>query len=134
IDVIEDMAPTVKFIKPGRDSAATGVEAVFLEARAEDDYGTKALDLVDPVNGGGEKTVGMFSGGATPRNDVSAGHTVYMEELDVKVGDSVSYYATAADNDGVAGAKVAMSDIYFVKIRPFQQAFRPGQSQEGGGG
>jgi hypothetical protein len=78
--------------------------------------------------------VRMYGAGAAPRNDVSAGHTVYLEELGVKVGDSVSYYAVASDNDGVAGSKVTMSDIYFVKIRPFQQAFRPGQSQEGGGG
>ncbi|MDA1307676.1 MAG: hypothetical protein O2917_10490, partial [Acidobacteria bacterium] len=132
IDVIEDMAPTVKFIKPGRDSAATGVEEVFLEATATDDYGIKALDLVYSVNGGDEKTVRMYGSGTTPRAEVSAGHTLYLEELDVQVGDSVSYYAKVVDNDGVAGAKETLSDIYFVKIRPFQQAFRPGQSQEGG--
>ncbi|MCR4375507.1 MAG: hypothetical protein NUW22_11715, partial [Acidobacteria bacterium] len=134
IDVIEDMAPTVKFVKPGRDTAASAVEEVFLEARADDDYGVKALDLVYSVNGGEEKTVRMYAAGETPRAEVSAGHTVYLEELNVKVGDSVSYYARVSDNDGVSGGKVTTSDIYFVKIRPFQQAFRPGQSAEGGGG
>ena len=59
---------------------------------------------------------------------------MYLEELGVKVGDSVSYYAKVSDNDGVAGGKTTSSDIYFVKIRPFQQAFKPGQSAEGGGG
>ncbi|MEO6222854.1 MAG: DUF4175 family protein, partial [Vicinamibacterales bacterium] len=134
IDVIEDMAPTVKFVKPGRDSSASAVEEVFLEARADDDFGVKSLDLVYSVNGGEEKTVRMYSAGQTPRAEVSAGHTVYLEELNVKVGDSVSYYAKVADNDGVAGGKTTSSDIYFVKIRPFQQAFKPGQSAEGGGG
>jgi len=134
IDVIEDMAPSVKFVKPGRDTSASAVEEVFLEARADDDYGVKALDLVYSVNGGEEKTVRMYGAGETPRAEVSAGHTVYLEELGVKVGDSVSYYAKASDNDSVAGGKVTTSDIYFVKIRPFQQAFRPGQSAEGGGG
>ncbi|MGE3345566.1 MAG: DUF4175 family protein, partial [Vicinamibacterales bacterium] len=132
IDALEDLAPTVKFVKPGRDTAATAVEEVFLEATAQDDYGVSALDLVYSVNGGEEKTVRMY--GAATRNEVSAGHTIYLEELDVKVGDSVSYYAKATDNDGVAGAKTTLSDIYFVKIRPFQMAFRPGQSQAGGGG
>jgi hypothetical protein len=57
IDVIEDMAPTVKFIKPGRDTAASAVEEVFLEATVEDDYGVKSLELVYSVNGGPEKSV-----------------------------------------------------------------------------
>src|SRR5687767_1197890 len=134
VDMIEDMAPTVKFVKPGRDTSASAVEEVFLEARADDDYGVKSMDLVYSVNGGDEKTVRMYNAGDTPRAEVSAGHTVYLEELGVKVGDSVSYYAKVADNDGVAGGKSTSSDIYFVKIRPFQQAFKPGQSAEGGGG
>jgi hypothetical protein len=94
----------------------------------------KSLDLIYSVNGGEEKTVRMYAAGNVPREEVSAGHTVYLEELNVKVGDSVSYYAQVSDNDGVAGGKSATSDIYFVKIRPFQQAFRPGQSAAGGGG
>jgi hypothetical protein len=35
---------------------------VFLEAKAEDDYGVKTLDLVYSINGGAEKTVKLFDG------------------------------------------------------------------------
>jgi hypothetical protein len=34
IDVIDDQAPSVRFTKPGRDSQASPVEELFLEARA----------------------------------------------------------------------------------------------------
>ena len=34
---------------------------------------------------------------------MSAGHTIYLEELGLKPGDFVSYYAKATDNDAVAG-------------------------------
>ena len=36
---------------------ASPVEEVFLQARADDDFGVRQLDLVYSVNGGPEKTV-----------------------------------------------------------------------------
>ena len=91
------------------------------------------LELVYSVNGGPEKTVRLFDG-QKRMSEVSAGHTFYLEELTLKAGDSVSYYARATDNDAVQGAKPATSDIYFVKIRPLSKDFRRAQSQAGGGG
>ena len=85
IDVLADQPPTVSFIKPGRDTSASPIEEVFLEAKAEDDYGVKTLELVYCVNGGAEKTVRLFDG-TTRMTDVSAGHTLYLEELNVKPG------------------------------------------------
>ena len=41
IDVIDDQPPAVHFTKPGRDTQATPVEELFLEVRADDDYGVK---------------------------------------------------------------------------------------------
>src|SRR6185503_20463482 len=66
--------------------------------------------------------------------EVSATHTLYLEEMGLKPGDFVSYYAKATDNDGVAGAKSSLSDIYFVEIRPFRKDYKPSQSAAGGGG
>ena len=57
-----------------------------------------------------------------------------MEELGVKPGDFVAYYAKAQDNDTIRGPKSTSSDIYFVQIRPFNQNFRQAQSQAGGRG
>ena len=65
---------------------------------------------------------------------MTASHTIYLEELGLKPGDFVSYYAKAADNDGVEGAKTTTSDIYFVQIRPFRKDYKPAQSMAGGGG
>ena len=134
IDVTADRAPTVSFLKPGRDTMATAVEELFVEAKASDDFGVKQLELVYAVNGGKEKTVKLF-GGAKPLTEVSAGHTIYLEELGLTPGDSVSYYARATDSDVQAGRTVS-SDIYFVQIRPYRKDFKPAQSQaqQGGGG
>jgi hypothetical protein len=133
IDVIDDQPPAVRFSKPGRDTQASPVEELFLEARADDDYGVKNLQLFYSANGAPPKMVPLFSG-PKPLTEVSAGHTIYLEELGLKAGDFVSYYAKATDTDGVQGAKTATSDIYFVQIRPFKKDYKPAQSQAMGGG
>src|SRR5215831_14323646 len=119
--------------KPGRDTSASPIEEVFLEAKADDDYGVKSMDLVYSINGGPEKVVKLFDGN-TRMPSVSAGHTLYLEEMSVKPGDSVSYYARATDGNTVSGAQQAMSDMYFIRVRALQKDFRKAQSQAGGGG
>ncbi|MBM3771491.1 MAG: DUF4175 domain-containing protein [Acidimicrobiia bacterium] len=133
IDVLADLPPTVAFSKPGRDTSANPVEEVFAEVKADDDYGVKNVQMFYSVNGGPEKTIGLF-GGSKPLQEVTATHTIYLEELGLKAGDFVSYYAKASDNDGVRGAKTTTSDIYFVEIRPFRKDYKPAQSMAGGGG
>ncbi len=132
IDVLDDQAPSVSFNRPGRDTSVSSIEEVFVEAAAEDDFGVRNLELVYSVNGGPEKVVKLFSG-TSRLPEVTAGHTFYLEELGVETGDSVSYYARAADNDST-GAKTASSNLYFLRIRPFKKDFKQAQSQGGGGG
>ncbi len=132
IDVLSDQAPTVSIAKPGRDTSASPIEEVVVEARAEDDFGVKDLELVYSVNGAAEKSIRLFDG-KNRLAEVTAGHTFYLEELDVKPGDFVSYYARAADNDQ-GGGKKQTSDIYFLQIRPLRKEFRRAESQGGGGG
>ncbi|MEQ1896938.1 MAG: DUF4175 family protein, partial [Vicinamibacterales bacterium] len=130
IDVLADQPPRVSFAKPGRDTTASAIEEVFVEATANDDYGVKNLELVYSVNGGAEKTLPLFQG-SKRMPEVTAGHTFYLEEMGVKTGDAVSYYARATD---AAGGKdrVTSSDLYFVRVRPFKKDFRAAQSMAGG--
>src|SRR4029079_1496672 len=51
IDVIDDQMPSVRFNKPGRDTQASPVEELFLEARADDDYAAKQLQLFYSATG-----------------------------------------------------------------------------------
>src|SRR5690606_3194208 len=57
IDVLSDGAPTVSIAKPGRDTQVSPIEEVFVEARADDDFGVRNLELVYSVNGEAEKSV-----------------------------------------------------------------------------
>jgi hypothetical protein len=79
IEVLDDRPPTVSLDKPGRDTRVTSVDEVFVEAKAEDDFGVNGLDLVYSINGAPEKTVNLLDGGKL--REVTAGHTLYLEEL-----------------------------------------------------
>ena len=133
IDVLTDQPPSVMFVKPGRDTTANAIEEVFLEARADDDFGVRSLSLTYSVNGGPEETVSLFRSEEGGLKEVSAGHTLFLEEFELEPGDFVSYYGTAGDNQS-GTAREVMSDLYFVQIRAFRRDFRAEQSQGGGGG
>ncbi len=110
------------------------VEEFFIEAQADDDYAVKNLQLVYSVNGGAEKTVSLFDGSRVT-NEVTAGHTFYMEELGVKAGDSVSYYAQGhRQRRGRRARSSRPATSIFLRIRPFDKNFKPATSMSGGGG
>lgn len=128
IDVLPDQPPIVSFSKPGRDVNVTSIEEVFVEVEAEDDYGVTRLELFYSVNGGVEQTQELYSG---RRRDIKAGHTLYLEELDLVPGDFISYWARVTDGNRVSGQQQATTDIYFMEVRPFDREFR--QADQGGG-
>lgn len=132
IRVMDDRPPDVRIIRPAGDRGATRLEEVTLEARAEDDYGVAALELVYAVRGGPEKVVPL--GGNGQSTVVAGKHTVYLEDLDVTPGDFVSYYARARDIGRGKRSTEARSDIFFLEIKPTAQEFTAAQSSAGMGG
>ena len=132
IDVLTDQPPSVSLSKPGRDTRASPIEELFLEAKADDDFGISELRLIYSANGGPEDTVSIFDGRATP--EVTAGHTLFLEEFGLEPGDLISYYAQVNDNNRAADSRTVTSDIYFVQIRPFRIDYRQGEQAGGGGG
>lgn len=133
ISALNDHPPTVVIDKPGRDTKVTSVEEVFTQVKAEDDYGVGSIDLVYSVNGSEERTVSLQGPKSGSPTHLTGTHTFFLEELGLKPGDFISYYARARDNNAVTGPQQAMSDIYFLEVRPFDRKFKQGQ-QSGGGG
>ncbi|HEX7120105.1 MAG TPA: DUF4175 family protein [Longimicrobiales bacterium] len=124
IDVLEDRPPSVSFERPGRDTRATAIDELFLEARGVDDYGIARLELVYAVNGGEERVVALYEADGRALAEVSAGHTLYLEEIALEPGDVIAYWARAADDPRAGRREPVTSDIYFVRIRPFRRDYR----------
>jgi hypothetical protein len=134
IRVLDDRPPDVRILRPASDRQVTPLEEVTVEARADDDYGIDAFDLVYSVRGGVTRSV-PFSGDRTPLT-ATGRHTLYLEDLDVSPGDFVTYYARARDVGRGKRSSEARSDIYFLEVTPFHQEFAAAQSQamaQGGG-
>src|SRR5258706_527893 len=66
IDVLTDRQPTVTFARPGRDTSASSIEEVYVEAAADDDYGVKNLELGYSVNGGPGKALAPLNSRQRP--------------------------------------------------------------------
>src|SRR5262245_26296264 len=135
IRLLEDRPPDVRILKPASDRSVTRLEEVDVEAQAEDDYGIDRLELVYSIRGETEQVVPL----KIPRNEttVSSHHTIYLEDLDVKAGDFVSYYVRARDLTRGTRPNEARSDIFFLEVKPYEQEFALAQSQSsasGGGG
>jgi hypothetical protein len=129
IEALDDHGPSVRIEQPGRDTKVTSVEEVAVAVRASDDYGVEGLELRYRVNGGAEQRIALTDSvtrRATP--EVRAAHTLFLEELGLKPGDLVSYFAAARDGAGNASS----SDIYFLEVRPFGRDYK--QAEAGGGG
>ncbi|MDE2774203.1 MAG: hypothetical protein OXI46_10930 [Gemmatimonadota bacterium] len=134
IDALTDQPPSVRVAEPGRDGNASPIEEVYFEVEALDDYGVAELSLVYAVNGDEPQAVQLFQGSRPPLAEASAGHTVYLEELDLEPGDLVTYWAVARDTkDAVRGSEVS-SDIYFLGIRALGNEYRQAEAPAGGGG
>src|SRR5262245_36920660 len=132
IEALDDQKPIIEFTKPGRDTKATKVEAVFTELRAEDEFGVSQLELHFSVNGGADQTVNRFSSKGEKPKEISAGHTFFLEEYDLQPGDLVTYYGKGVDSR--TPANTVTTDIYFIEVRPFGREYRQGQRGGGGGG
>ena len=129
VTALEDQPSIVRFTAPGRDVKVSMIDEVFAQVEAEDDYGVRRLNIRFAVNGGEETVASLFDSASSSMKKVSAGHTLFLEEMNLQVGDSISYYAEAWDR---SHAQPTISDIYFLEIRPFDRNYR--QAEQGGGG
>jgi hypothetical protein len=128
IRVLDDRPPNVRILRPASDRRVTPLEEVTIEARADDDYGISAFDLVFSVRGGEDKVASL--GDVTKRMPTATGRrTLYLEDLGVEPGDFVTYYARARDIGRGKASSEARSDIFFLEVTPFEEEFAAAQSQ-----
>lgn len=127
IRVVLDRPPDVRMLRPGGDTRVTPLQEVTMAARAEDDYGIAQLDLVIMAPGGRERVVPLARG-AGPLA-VEGRHVLALEDLGVSPGDVVSYYARARDLPHGKPASETRSDMFFLEVTPFEEAFVVAQSQ-----
>ncbi|MGE3273822.1 MAG: hypothetical protein AB7O67_01835 [Vicinamibacterales bacterium] len=129
IRTLLDRPPDVRVLRPGGDREVSPLEEVVVEARADDDFGIRALELVFQAPGGEERIVPLS--GASTALSASGSRTIYLEDLGVEPGDFVTYYARATDIGRGRRSAESRSDIFFLEVKPFEEEFVSAQSQAG---
>ena len=126
VTLLDDQAPEIEFVRPGRDWSASSVEEVTARISATDDFQLESLELRYSVNGGEWASVEI-----PVETDVAEfDHVFFLESLSAGAnlvpGDLVTYYAVAGDRENTAS-----TDMFFIDVQPFDRRYS--QSQQSGG-
>ena len=130
IRLMDDRPPDVRILRPAGDQQITPLEEVAIEARAEDDYGIDSLELVYAVPGGKTMSVPFDRTSGTDVVRLGA-HLLAAEDLNVKPGDVITYYARARDVGRGKRPTEARSDMYLPRSSAVQRGVR-GSGKPGG--
>jgi hypothetical protein len=119
--MLNDRPPEIRILRPAGDKQVSPLEEVVIEARADDDYGVRSLELVIKSNTGKERVVPLAADG---KATVATGeHTVFLEDLNVKPGDVVTYHARAADV-GRGRRSTDRAACFFLEVKPCEEEIR----------
>ena len=129
VDVLTNKAPTIKLLAPVGDQKVSALEEVQFRSEMSDDFGLQqyGFSYSSLVHGDREVTLGSQSGAKEKK---TVGYLLPVENLVMKSGDIISYYFWAEDLDRDGKKRRVASDIFFAEIRPFEEIFRQGQSQD----
>ncbi len=128
IRMLNDRPPDVRILRPAGDKQVSPIEEVAIEARADDDYGVKALELVFQTPAGQRTVVPL---GADGQVTASGLHTIFLEDLKVRPGDFVTFHARARDVGRGRREMESRSDIFFLEVKPYEEEFVASDSQAG---
>jgi hypothetical protein len=128
IRVTTDRPPEIHIVRPAGDQEVTPLEEVTIEAKAEDDFGIASMDLVFAIAGGPEHVVPFQAVSGTGTARVGT-RLLAAEELGVKPGDVISYYARARDVPHAKPSTLSHSGISFLEVKPFNEEYSLAESQ-----
>lgn len=131
VRAVADSPPAVRVVRPGGDREVTPLEEVTVEVRAGDDHAVDRLDLVYTVVGREDRVLPFDIPDQAAA--VAGVRTLFVEDLAVEPGDVITYFARARDAGPAGASNEARSDLYFLEVRPFDNAFEEALSQGGAG-
>ncbi|RMH68154.1 MAG: hypothetical protein D6685_02655, partial [Bacteroidetes bacterium] len=130
-----DEPPRLVVTDPQQDVRVNAIEEVRVAARAQDDYGLKALRLRYAINGGAEEALDLAAVRGRPA-EVEGDHLFFLEDFALEPGDVIAYYVEAEDH---FHPEPVLSDLYFIEVVPFDLEYEqvanqgmPGGGQAGG--
>ena len=130
VTVRNDEPPKITLTSPEGDYVTTDVASVPITFEFSDDFGLVSAHIVLEIPRDQAKQLAIPITKAEKTHTFT--HTVELEQYDLRVGDSILFYAQASDIDtgSALPSRSSSSDVYFIEIRPYRQNWHP---QPGGG-
>ncbi len=120
-----DGVPRFKLLSPEGDCLVTNVASIPIAFEIIDDFGLETARLCCELPGA--ESVVLDTNDPQGGRQTQVSHTLELEGYDLKVGDSILFYAEARDI--VTGQRRmdvdCASSIYFIEIRPYRQYWHP---------
>ena len=123
IRAVKDQAPTVQITRPTSDIDLQPAGSLPLISRAADDYGVNSMRLVYEMQH--DAAMGGHASGAhgalnLPCPDgkptVDVAERWHIGSVRPNVGDTITYYVTATDNDAIDGPQTGRSAAFHVHV------------------
>ena len=120
-----DEPPQFKLLCPEGDCIATDVASIPITFEVTDDFGLDSAQLYCELPNRGATL--LDSKPVKGVKSATLTHTLELEQYDLRVGDSILFYARATDISTGHKARDAnsCSEVYFVEIRPYRQYWHP---------
>jgi hypothetical protein len=130
VTVRNDEPPKITLISPEGDYITTDVASVPIMFEMSDDFGLNAAHIVLEIPRQPPKQLAIPIAEGEKTHTFT--HTVELEQYDLRVSDSILFYAQASDIDtgSALPSRSSSSDVYFIEIRPYRQNWHP---KPGGG-
>lgn len=129
VEVLTNRVPELKFLSPRGDQRVSPLEEITFQAETSDDFGLKNYGITYSLAGKKAETLSLGNASA-PHEKRHFGHLLSLESLKVEPDELVSYYIWADDIGPDGQLRRSASDMFYAEIRPFEEIFREGQSQD----
>lgn len=131
INVVDNIAPKLKLVKPKSDLSVSPLEEVDLHATVWDDFEVAAAGL--SYSFAGAEQIEIELGSNIPaKKTVGLKHRLFLENLAAAPDQLMSYYFWADDVDSAGKTRRTMGDMHFAEVRPFEEVYRQGSPPPGG--
>ncbi len=130
VEAVPNRRPELKIATPRGDQRVSPIEEVTFRAEAWDDFGMARYGLTYTVAGQAARDVELGRDTSADERQ-SLAHLLKLEDLALQPDQLISWFLWAEDIGADGKPRRTTTDMYFAEVRPFEEIYRPGDSQEG---
>ncbi len=132
-DALTNRAPELRLASPRGDLRPSALEEISFEGTVWDDFGVRNFGLAYTTPG--QETRFIELGQGVPANEKHPfQYVLRLEDLGIQPDQLMAWFLWADDLGPDGKLRRTSGDLFFAEVRPFDEVFREGDDNAGGGG